>query len=96
MHDPMTTAFDIHLFGYWLATIWHVDPETDGTDNSCGFGYPKLTERERGIVAQLVKQDLEFPYFSSPSHIHTSIVVDPAYEYRQQQGDNRNHHQKLY
>lgn len=32
MHDPMTVAFEIRWLG---VTIWHVDPETDGTDNSC-------------------------------------------------------------
>lgn len=44
MHDPMTVAFQIkspfkNQKGYrkiWI-TIWHVDPETDGTDDSCGW-----------------------------------------------------------
>lgn len=49
MHDPMTVAFEIKspikrkskLFpdGYrnTLVTIWHVDPEKDGTDDSCAW-----------------------------------------------------------
>ena len=50
MHDPMTVAFDIRrpwpvkrqMLGggkYYpsIVTIWHVDPETDGTDRSCGY-----------------------------------------------------------
>jgi hypothetical protein len=50
VHDPMTVAFDIKSpfksrpskrwpDGYrnTLATIWHVDPERDGTDDSCGW-----------------------------------------------------------
>lgn len=48
MHDPMTVAFEIKLpFGGYrsgnhvyrppLITIWHVDPETDGTDDSAGW-----------------------------------------------------------
>lgn len=45
MHDPMTVAFDIknpfarksHGYRPNLATIWHVDPERDGTDDSCGW-----------------------------------------------------------
>jgi hypothetical protein len=49
MHDPMVVAFDIKRpwaakkrllggFKYYptLIRIWHVDPETDGTDRSCG------------------------------------------------------------
>lgn len=31
-------------------TIWHVDPETDGSDNSCGFGYVKITKKQREIL----------------------------------------------
>lgn len=43
MHDPMTVAFEIKYpwktRGYRepLVTIWHVDPETDGTDDSCDW-----------------------------------------------------------
>jgi hypothetical protein len=33
MHDPMTVAFQIGK----LVTIWHVDPEKDGSDDSCGW-----------------------------------------------------------
>lgn len=63
MHDPMTVAFDIRspikrkskFFpkGYRepLVTIWHCDPEKDGSDDSCGWfmrsrhGDPKTLER---------------------------------------------------
>lgn len=50
MHDPMTVAFDIKSpfrqkpSQFWpdgyrntIATIWHIDPEKDGTDDSCGW-----------------------------------------------------------
>lgn len=37
MYDPKTVAFELPGI-----TIWHVDPETDGTDDSCGFAYPKV------------------------------------------------------
>lgn len=42
MHDPMTVAFEIKWPWFWMkyrpsiATIWHVDPERDGSDDSCG------------------------------------------------------------
>lgn len=39
MHDPATLAFDIKL--PWnnnsFITIWHIDPEKDGSDDSCGW-----------------------------------------------------------
>ncbi len=52
MHDPMTVAFEIKYpwrkhrnpkhpweenYRGTLVTIWHVDPEADGTDDSCGW-----------------------------------------------------------
>ena len=47
MHDPMTVAFEIRWPGTkkLFITIWHVDPETDGTDDSCDwFGHRKTKE----------------------------------------------------
>ena len=61
MHDPMTVAFDIRrpwpsyrsqpFMGsrwHWptLITVWHVDPERDGSDDSCGWSRPKLTKAQ--------------------------------------------------
>lgn len=43
MHDPMTVAHEIKLPWKWrghrptILTIWHVDPEKDGSDDSCGW-----------------------------------------------------------
>lgn len=46
MHDPMTVAHEIYLgskekkngrYRTPFITIWHVDPEKDGTDDSCGW-----------------------------------------------------------
>ena len=50
MHDPMTVAFTIRRpwkdrrqsnerFAYYppIVTIWHVDPERDGSDDSCDW-----------------------------------------------------------
>lgn len=34
MHDPLTVAFEIKILGL---TIWHVDPEKRGDDNSCDW-----------------------------------------------------------
>lgn len=50
MHDPSTVAFEIR----WPIeiTIWHEDPQTDGTDDSCGWFKPKYTEEQRRKVLQ--------------------------------------------
>lgn len=44
MHDPMTVAHDIrrpwkdkHGWRKPVLTIWHVDPEKDGSDDSCDW-----------------------------------------------------------
>lgn len=66
MHDPSTVAFEIKSpfrsapSQFWpkgyrntLVTIWHEDPESDGTDDSCGWfkrarhGDPKVLEQIR-------------------------------------------------
>jgi hypothetical protein len=39
MHDPYTLVYRC-----WLFEIWHRDPETDNTDDSCGYTYPKLNK----------------------------------------------------
>lgn len=49
MHDPMTVAFY-----FWSITIWHVDPEKDGIDDSCGWVFPHLTKKERAEAETLI------------------------------------------
>jgi len=66
MHDPMTVAHEIRRpwadkkpmmggFRYYpsLVTIWHVDPEKDGTDDSCDWFYRNLTEQERAAALEM-------------------------------------------
>jgi hypothetical protein len=93
MHDPMTVAFEIKwpfpAKKTWgngaiyrdyktLVTIWHVDPESDGTDDSCGWPSPRLTDRERKIIDDLVEWEKLHPYYSSPYMPLT--LVDPKYD----------------
>jgi len=54
MHDPKTVAFEIRnpfsssKYPDSIITIWHVDPETDGTDDSCGwFIRPRHCNQEK-------------------------------------------------
>lgn len=73
MHDPMTVAHEIKwpisfrknsISGdkYYnpLITIWHVDPEKDGTDDSCGWFI-----RQRHVPKDLVEKvtkEFEFQF----------------------------------
>ena len=72
MHDPMTVAFEIKWpFGGWkdksghvyrpnLITIWHVDPETDGSDDSCGW-FKRAKHGDKGILKK-IEQDFTFQW----------------------------------
>lgn len=82
MYDPITVAHEVKIFGRSILTIWHVDPETDGTDDSCGWFNPKITEREENIINDMVNWDIDMPYFSSP--YLPSTIVNPKYDYSQQ------------
>lgn len=63
MHDPMTVAFEIKNplarrspGGYRpsLVTVWHVDPEADGSDDACDwFGGRKLTAEQQKVRDQI-------------------------------------------
>lgn len=64
MHDPMTVAFEIknpfvnkNKYGYRpsLITIWHCDPEKDGTDDSCGW-FIRSRHLPVGLFDKVVKE----------------------------------------
>jgi hypothetical protein len=55
MHDPMTVVYwiknpfarpDKHGWRPTLITIWHVDPETDGSDDSCDWFGRNMSDAE--------------------------------------------------
>lgn len=64
MHDPMTVAHEIKWpfkdkFGYRksLITIWHVDPEKDGTDDSCGW-FPRSRHGDAEVLRKIQSEFL--------------------------------------
>jgi len=78
MHDPLTVAFNIkrpwpyrgfHNEWYWpsLITIWHVDPEKGGSDDSCGWFTPPFSKTQREIVKTLAADEAREPWFMSLS-----------------------------
>ncbi len=66
MHDPMTLVFRIKSpfkrNGYRpsLLDIWHVDPEKDGTDDSCGW-FMRVRHGDPEVLNR-IKNDFEFGY----------------------------------
>lgn len=66
MHDPLTLAFRIRVpFTHFdLVEVWHRDPESDGSDDSCGWGWPRLTKAQRGSIDCLVGDEMRTPWFT--------------------------------
>lgn len=71
MHDPLTVAFEIlnpfrvRVVGKQkmrdpLVTIWHRDPESDGSDDSCGWYCPKISREQRKKIIKLARDERDF------------------------------------
>jgi hypothetical protein len=69
MHDPMTVAHEIYLgkkkdkrgnYKLPLVTIWHNDPEKDGTDDSCGW-FIRARHIDKKILEK-VRKEFEFNF----------------------------------
>lgn len=69
MHDPLSVAFEIKSLikdqkGYRkpLITIWHKDPETDHTDDSCGL-FIRARHTDQKVLNQIRKEfDFNFEH----------------------------------
>lgn len=71
MYDPWTVAHSVRL--PWgkkkeILTIWHVDPESDGTDDSCGWFGPSVTVDDM----RWLQKELESPY-DRPAYSSTTF-----------------------
>lgn len=44
-------------------TIWHIDPERDGSDDSCGRSYIKLTPQQREVLRNAAWSEGQHPHF---------------------------------
>jgi hypothetical protein len=60
---------------YELATIWHNDPEKDGSDDSCGWSRPKLTKDQREMVKWLAHDEARYPWIAA---IDAERITDPV------------------
>ena len=73
MNDPMTQVRSIpnpflpkrHGYRPPIITIWHVDPETDGTDDSCDWFGRKPTKRQQEALRWLAKDEAREPWFTA-------------------------------
>lgn len=73
MHDPCTVAFDIRWpkflshseYGDQLLTIWHRDPEADGSDDSCGWFTPPFSQEVKDLCKSLAAAESREPWFAA-------------------------------
>jgi hypothetical protein len=68
--DEMTEVQKVKLSRHWpegyrdtFITIWHVDPERDGSDDSCGYSYIKLTPHQRERLRNAAWSEGHNPHF---------------------------------
>lgn len=76
MRDPLTVAFEIKYpwkskpNQFWpngyrntFITIWHKDPETDGTDDSCGW-FKRSRHGDKEVLAKIIREfEFEWKYW---------------------------------
>ena len=60
-----------------VAVVWHVDPELDGSDDSCGYSYARLSKEERDRVDRLAdtEYDVMFGEYSVPGGASTFEIL---------------------
>lgn len=75
MHDPHTL-----IGSFWIIDLWHKDPESDGTDNSCGWTHPKLTDKELNNLKVLAKTERQVYKYAQPKWEPTPFnIIYSAY-----------------
>jgi hypothetical protein len=100
MHDPMTVAFEIcypwkkygkrgrnkfeQNYRAPFITIWHVDPEKDGSDDSCDWHHRRLTKRETEFAAQLIDNEVDNLRSFFSTFISTSMPCSKGHTDREQ------------
>lgn len=74
MHDPQTLAWTIPNPFKWeknwdkkwrptsLIDVWHVDPELRGSDDSCGWGFCKQTDKQMEEMEKLGREEWSSMY----------------------------------
>lgn len=86
MHDPMTVAFDFPPYEWgWarkilgrLFTVWHRDPERDGSDDSCGWSRVTLSIADREWCS--IEAEREWKFFFNPEWSTTNLATADPHE----------------
>lgn len=86
MRDPSIVAFEIR-YPWWhlsfggrkyhdsFITVWHVDPESDGSDDSCGWSRVKIPEGEAVRVEAEAKGRIDWYLTYPPDSVESLIYT---------------------
>lgn len=86
MHDPCTVAFEIYLGrkqkknGHYrtpFLTIWHRDPEKDGTDDSCGW-FMRERHGDKAMLGK-IKKAIEFDFDRTYQDEESNVIYYTGY-----------------
>lgn len=68
--DRMTDTEKLGRDSFWtdgyretFISIWHLDPEKNGSDDSCGWSYVKLTRKQRNRLHNAAWSEARTPHF---------------------------------
>lgn len=86
MRDPNIVVCDVDVpfTKRTLFTIWHRDPCSDGSDDSCGYTYPKVADKN-GSLSFLAGQEARHPWFfayegrSNPDPVECETLMRALY-----------------
>lgn len=83
MHDPMTVAASWPKYNSWLykrvgtqVTLWHRDPEKDGTDDSCGWSFVKVPKSIKSTLDFWGGEEAKHPWFQRDCAKEPQSVAD--------------------
>lgn len=60
--DGQTTLIPGHRRWLNILTVWHHDPQTDGSDDSCGWSRCRLTKDQMGMIQFWASEEAERPW----------------------------------
>lgn len=64
-------------------TIWHIDPQHDGSDDSCGYSYPKLTPQQRDVLKNTAWWEGQYIHFlCCPQKKWDAPIIEAEFMYR--------------
>lgn len=99
MHDPMTGAFEIKYpwLSQWpdgtpyrptFVTIWHVDPEKGGSDDSCDWWGKRrpLNKKERALYEAI--DDLRHTLGNEPFYPNSRLYGSDHLKFPHEEGDD--------